>query len=226
MWEVGNSTGGRARRWADAVVMSLWPSRGLLLTGIEIKVSRSDWQRELKDPAKAEEIAQYCDYWTVFAPEGIIQLQEVPALWGVKVVNEKGAVRQIKEPIRFDNPKPLDRGFVAAMLRRASTADADEIEAMVQKRLEPERAAVESRITRQVQQSTAHFEKMKTQVEAFRAAGINLGGYESPSQIAEFIRIGRRLKENSYSISNVKKNLTGLMDLCAELEAVLPLQGE
>ena len=45
----------------DAVIMSLWPSRGLELHGVEIKVSRADWKREAADPAKAEAIAAYCD---------------------------------------------------------------------------------------------------------------------------------------------------------------------
>lgn len=44
LFDVGNATGGRATRRADAVAMSLWPSRGLELYGFEIKVSRADWK--------------------------------------------------------------------------------------------------------------------------------------------------------------------------------------
>ena len=47
-FEVGDATGGGHTRWADAVAMSLWPSRGLHLHGFEIKASRSDWVKELK----------------------------------------------------------------------------------------------------------------------------------------------------------------------------------
>jgi hypothetical protein len=47
--------------------MSLWPSRGIELHGIEIKVSRNDWLKELGDPAKADEIARFCDRWWVAA---------------------------------------------------------------------------------------------------------------------------------------------------------------
>lgn len=45
MWEVGEGTGAASGRYADAVMMSLWPSRGLELHGVEIKVSKSDWKR-------------------------------------------------------------------------------------------------------------------------------------------------------------------------------------
>ena len=33
-------------RYADAIAMNLWPSRGLAVHGFEIKISRGDWQRE------------------------------------------------------------------------------------------------------------------------------------------------------------------------------------
>lgn len=59
--EVRNQTGyARTIRTADALAMSLYPSRGLHLHGFEVKVSRADWFRELNDPKKAEEIAAYC----------------------------------------------------------------------------------------------------------------------------------------------------------------------
>ncbi len=63
MWEVADATGARHSRLADAVMMSLWPSRGLELHGVEIKVSRADWRREALTPQKAEKIAAYCDRW-------------------------------------------------------------------------------------------------------------------------------------------------------------------
>lgn len=44
--QVANGTGWKADRFADAVVMSLWPSRGLTVTGFEVKVSRHDYQRD------------------------------------------------------------------------------------------------------------------------------------------------------------------------------------
>ena len=57
--EVRNSVGFSSKvRTADAMAMSLWPSRGLYMTGFEVKVSRADWKKELEQPEKAEELAQ------------------------------------------------------------------------------------------------------------------------------------------------------------------------
>jgi hypothetical protein len=46
-FEVANGTGTHRRRTIDALVMELWPSDGLNLHALEIKVSRQDWLREL-----------------------------------------------------------------------------------------------------------------------------------------------------------------------------------
>ena len=45
--EVRAQTGYAAGGSADGLALSLWPSRGIELHGFEVKVSRSDWLREL-----------------------------------------------------------------------------------------------------------------------------------------------------------------------------------
>ncbi len=84
--QVRNSTGFASRtvRTADFLALSLWPSRGLSLHGFEAKQARGDWKREREDPAKAEEIAQYCDFWwLVVTSASIAPLDEVPETWGL-----------------------------------------------------------------------------------------------------------------------------------------------
>lgn len=44
VFEVAQATGFSANRHLDAIAMELWPSRGLALHGIEIKVDLYDWQ--------------------------------------------------------------------------------------------------------------------------------------------------------------------------------------
>lgn len=129
LFEVRNGTGfSRSQvRTADAIAMGLWPSHGLELHGFEIKVSRSDWLRERKDPAKAEEIAKYCDRWSLVigAPE-IVQPGELPPAWGLFVLRN-GKLRCEKEAAKLE-PKPLDRLLLASLLRRAQEASAGESE--------------------------------------------------------------------------------------------------
>lgn len=118
MWEVGEGTGTRTGRWADAVIMGLWPSRGLLLEGVEIKTSRADWRREAKDPKKAEAIAKYCDRWWVHVTPGCVDdVSEVPPSWGLR--EWSGAKwRTLREATQNPSVEPINRTFLAALLRR------------------------------------------------------------------------------------------------------------
>lgn len=119
--QVADATGARHHRWADALVMGLWPSRGLGLTGIEVKVSRTDWLRELKDPAKAETIARFCDHWFVaVGNEDIVRDGELPENWGLLVPANTKARIAVKKAAGVLSPQPVTRDFLAAILRQAS----------------------------------------------------------------------------------------------------------
>lgn len=109
-------------RTADAVALNLWPSRGLALHGFEVKLSRRDWLRELKNPAKADEIAVYCDFWwLVVSDVEIVKKSELPFGWGLLAAETKGdkhVLRSVCEPAKR-NAKPLDREMIAAFCRCA-----------------------------------------------------------------------------------------------------------
>lgn len=123
---VPNATGAVATRTADAMAMSLWPSRGLELHGFEIKCSRSDWLRELKTPHKADPLFAYCDRWWVVTPKvrkgfnagpDIVEDGELPPTWGLLRIDGGKCAVHVEAPKLA--PKPLDRKFLAAILRRA-----------------------------------------------------------------------------------------------------------
>lgn len=125
--QVGDTTGYRQRRHADALVLELWPSLGLHLMGFEVKTSRGDWRRELRDPRKAEAISRYCDTWWVVAPEGVVGPSELPVGWGLLEPVPGGhpsdpawSLRQRVEAVQAEPRPALDRGFVAALLRAAA----------------------------------------------------------------------------------------------------------
>lgn len=116
--EVANATGTHCKRHCDALAFSLWPSRGLTLTGFEVKVSRSDWVKELRDPAKAESVARFCDFWyVVVGNKTIVQLGELPATWGL-MAPDKDKLKIIT-PAANLQPAPIDRNFIAALFRAA-----------------------------------------------------------------------------------------------------------
>ncbi len=128
MQHVRNGTGWqRTTRTADAIAMGLWPSRGLHLHGFEVKVSRSDWLVELRNPAKADEIAGLCDFWWLVAADAsIVQMGELPATWGLLVPTENGKALRVATAATQMEPKPIDRVFLAAVLRRAQVEQGHE----------------------------------------------------------------------------------------------------
>lgn len=123
--QVRNGTGyERSARTADAMVMGLWPSRGMELEGFEIKVSRADWLRELKKPQKAEDIFGYCDrWWVVVADRDIVKDGELPPTWGLMVTGDRGLLVKVIAPKL--TPKPMDRLMLAAILRKVQAYSTD-----------------------------------------------------------------------------------------------------
>lgn len=192
MFEVGNGTGHKTSRHADAVVMGLWPSRGLEVEGFEIKVSRQDWLNELKNPAKAEAVAQYCDRWWIAAPAGIVKPDELPSGWGLLELPEGGNLR-IKVQAPKLTPVPLDRSFVAAMLRRASEADADEIGALVAKKLEQARESDKREMERKISLRVQKAEEGLAQIaEIEKELGFSLSGWTPSADIAQAIKFAMK----------------------------------
>lgn len=125
--KVRNKAGFSATRTLDAVAMSLWPSRGLTLHGFEIKCSRSDWLREMRDPAKADAFGFALDkFWLVVANSKIVLAGELPETWGLLVVEGSRLVCRKEAPDLPVAPKgsvePFSsdgRHFLAALLRAA-----------------------------------------------------------------------------------------------------------
>jgi hypothetical protein len=115
--EVRNAAAHKSVRTADAVAMSLWPSRGLHIHGFEIKSSRKDWLNELKSPEKAEPIMRYCDFWWLVAPRDVAVDSEIPKTWGW-MVPHGNTLKIVKDAPKLE-PQPLDCSFVAVLLKNA-----------------------------------------------------------------------------------------------------------
>lgn len=79
------------------LVVACWGSLKWARRGFEVKVSRSDWLKELRRPEKALDALAWLDYWSVAAPPGIVREGELPAGWGLVEVRETG-LRTIVEP--------------------------------------------------------------------------------------------------------------------------------
>lgn len=208
--EVSNGTGARGgAAYADVVAMSLYPSRGLELHGMEIKISRGDWQRERAKPNKAEIIAAYCDrWWLVTGPNVVHDIGEIPLGWGWKLFD--GSKLLTKQQPTNLTPKPMDRVFLAALLRRASEAGDSLINEVIKQRTAAEREASEKRIAEAVRYSTQDHESLKARVKEFEeASGIPLTGWGDKK------RLGTLAK--AIDASGISNAFYGLDDLSTRL---------
>ena len=175
-WEVRDAAGFNARRSADVVAMNTWPSRGLAVHGIEVKTARSDWLRELKDPAKSASVQRFCDrWWLATSDDKVCRLDEVPQLWGLLVLRGKSLV-QVKDAPEL-TPEPLTRGFVAMLLRNATAGlvPTATLEETIAERVE--RAAVLRATTcdGELKRMTGAFERLRDEVADFeKASGIKI----------------------------------------------------
>lgn len=151
LYEVRNGTAGRANRSVDAVVMSLWPSLGMELWGMEIKVSRGDWLNELKKPSKASEMFDNFDRWFLVSPFHVAAMGEIPPNWGW-FVPDRGKLRMAREAPKHKKPKPIDRHFLAALMRRTAKTDDGFIDKIVQQELEAQRERQDADIERRALQ--------------------------------------------------------------------------
>lgn len=239
-FEVANSTGGAARRYADAIAMNLWPSRGFAINGFEIKVSRSDWKKELSQPGKADVIWQFCDFWTLVAPKGVLaHTSELPMGWGYIEAGPNG-LRQVVNPEKRDEATPPTKGFVAAMLRRTF----DKSDAHFQKEIAAAVAALTAAeptgkvvLTKRSAPQPApgsdvrdKYEKLKAERDRFeQLTGIKLSAYNigGAEQHAERFKTANRLLSNLKILrSGNKRAIEALQEVASFLSIVDPEGGD
>lgn len=119
-FEVRDATGARGSRWADAVAVNCYPSRGLAVHGFECKESRNDWLRELKNPEKSIAVQRYCDHWWIVTTNAtIVPAGELPESWGLLVANGRGLHEVVAAPKL--QPQPMDRLFAVSLVRAMLT---------------------------------------------------------------------------------------------------------
>jgi len=119
---VRNAAGFYATRTADFIAMDLWPSTGLLLHGHEVKISRSDWLRELAEPAKAAAFQRWVDHWWLVVPDRLIVRDDLPDGWGLMV--QQGNRLRIAHRAPRLATEPMPRSVLAPLLRAVVTTAA------------------------------------------------------------------------------------------------------
>jgi len=187
---VRNATGFPAQlRTADAMAVSLWPSRGIEVWGFEIKCERRDWLNELKRPEKAEAICQFCDRWWIVTPEKVVLEKDLPKTWGwMEVVKNRLKVRKPAPELK---PRALTSVFLASLVRAAISQvspEAQKKEAFNRGVVEGRRQAEDNAVNelKRLRQSNESWERV---AEDFRRkSGVYICQYSNGSEIGEAVR--------------------------------------
>lgn len=188
--QVGDSTGHRQSRWADAVALSLWPSRGFHLHGFEIKVNRQDWKKELTNPAKAEAIQKYCDRWWIVCPSGLIETHELPPTWGLLSVDEKKRLHVTHAGPELA-PAPMTVAFIASILRRQQDLVEDIRRQAFQDGRETGARNGAGDLAARLDMMTHNYGELSTTVKAFEeASGLDLRfGWHGGAKIGKAVKM-------------------------------------
>lgn len=109
--------GGLSRRRIDAAAMAYWPSRKYVRHIYEIKVSRQDFQRELKAPEKRQFALASGEHFWFAVPEGLVKKAELPPEAGLLEWDGKCLHVAVPAPQRMVEPASPE--FMLALSRRA-----------------------------------------------------------------------------------------------------------
>lgn len=193
MEEVAPRTGG-GTRYADAVAVNLWSSRGHEIIGYEVKVSRSDWLRELRQPAKAEEsVFAFCDRWYLVAERGIASPDELPKGWGL-MERFGSTLRTVVQPARLE-AKPVSRAFFASLMRRSFEGLDRRAQGLLHDKEAALRADYDRRIAEAIKSSTRRHEELSKAVSEFEdGTGLKLVHWNLPVADVRLAQLFGRLR--------------------------------
>lgn len=104
-------------RTADFIAMDTYPATAAI-HGVEVKVSRADWLRELADPTKAAAFKRNCHHWWLAVPDASIVRDDLPDGWGLLVLGKAGLRARVAAP-RLD-PEPVPLALTMTIARAAA----------------------------------------------------------------------------------------------------------
>lgn len=224
-FEVRNDAGFAGDRSADVLSVGLWRSMNLAIHGFEVKQDRRDFLNEMKTPEKSDAVARYCDHWWLaIDDEKIAKPEEVPGAWGL-VLAKGGELVTIKKAPKLE-PAPLERGFIAMVLRRASehVVPLARLDELVAERVGP---AVEAELKMAAnggERAIKELKELKAKVEAFEkasgidiAAGWRFGEPEKLGTLLSSLMRGYALPD----LEHLQRVMTGGTKQVAELSKLL-----
>lgn len=217
---VRDAAGFSAQRTIDALALHLWPSRGHELHAFEVKVSRSDWRRELAAPEKADGWCAVVDRFWVVAPRGVVPPEEIPATWGLLETRGSGLSATVPAPLlRPKADRPLtDRSLLACMLRAAGaglakTPEQQAIDAAEQRGREAGKAFAEQQLQSLAQQRDDWAERGRAARDALGAfenvlgVQVNTWGSRDPERAQKIAKQLRAVLAGDAAVTEAERKL-------------------
>lgn len=170
-----------ARRRIDAVAIGIWRSVGREVQAFELKVSRSDWLRELKHVDKADPFIAICDrFWLVTGDTSVAKLDEIPSCWGWMTATSHGL--RVQRPAQ---KLPTDRenmpwGFTVGLLRKLhdDLLASPDVRAHIDERVKVATSFIERRIESETRRDKQALTRNLEAIAEFeRASGIPFNPY-------------------------------------------------
>lgn len=215
-FNVPDAVGTDSYRRIDAVAVGLWRSVARQVNGFELKVSRSDWLREVKNVEKADPFIERCDYfWLVTASPSIAKMDEIPACWGWMAATKTGLrVQRPASKLPQPNDGRMDRLFAIGLFRKMQEDLKNLPE--VRQAIDAARAGKEEEIERQVKYATQRLENRASDaakaVERFeKSSGMKLDDW----RLGDVGKIAKYLHELD-SWNSLEKRLEGELRICSE----------
>ncbi len=119
---LGTGYGGAIEQEIDFWALNCYPSAGMQSIAYEIKVTRSDFKRELANPKKRHGAMEISNRFYFVAPIGLIQPDELPADCGLVEIGDGKAVVTVQATWRDRLASPPWR-FLASVARRVIKAE-------------------------------------------------------------------------------------------------------
>jgi hypothetical protein len=226
--EVRDATGFDGQRTADAMAISLYRSRGKALWGFEMKVSRNDWLKELKQPEKAESIMRYCNYWALVIPDkSIVKDGELPPTWGMYIA-QKNRLKCVVPPPKLD-PIPMSMTMLTALVYAVSQRQSKADIAALQKA--HDEGYDSGKKSTHHQDYEKYYKELREKIDAFeKASGLSIQyGWEKPEKLGKAVRvlldgdaeISRLLQQAKYGVQSAERLKESLEKHVQILESVV-----
>lgn len=116
-YKIGNHVINPEQRF-DAFAINLYPSNKHLRIAYEVKVSRSDFLHEIKNPEKRKSALIFSNEFYFVVPTGLVKKEEIPNECGLIYVSENLGTRTVKQA-PFRNSSEPSWNFLATIARRS-----------------------------------------------------------------------------------------------------------